>query len=312
MGTFKYMHKYYNNLYKNGEFDTDGVIQYFRANLFYSAEIRTSMLKRLYSTVIEQKFMNEFAMTYIKDSNLSVRDIIERYNNGRAEADRINDSTGRSRIIYCSQIVNKAFPDVEVAEHEKKTNIVEWLMTHKTMNIEDSTLALDKKAYDTFNEQLKEFEDRFDTRSNDFRRLSIIKIPRVDKVMELSDDDFEHLMKLLHPYSRHVLHNMEDALNDMNDAVGYLNFLMSSRSVLTDTDKERREAVYEWLGNEELNDYDKQYLDICKGVITSSGIKNLSESKDSTQENNKKEQLEEDFTIDDEESSIDGIDDIKE
>lgn len=247
MSTFKNMHKYYNNCYTDNIFDRDKLLKYFNDNKYYSSEEKVKILENVYETVLNISFMNEFSKTYIRNPHITVRDVVDIYNlTIKNESNKINESTGRSRIIYCSQKINRVFKDVEY--NREKYDIITWLFKKKTAfseNIQNEELD---KINQEFLRQINEFKDTYNkVRYKKNRKDLIIDLPKVTEVNEIEDDDFENFMEIIRPYSKNQVNIIQSVINNMEKEVGYYNYLMNNTN-LSKKDKERRGDIIRWLG----------------------------------------------------------------
>lgn len=247
MSTFKDMHKYYNNCYTDNLFDDNKLLEYFDNNSYYSSEKRVEILKEVYETVLNISFINEFSKEYIRNPHITIRDVVDNYNiTVKKEEDKVNESTGRSRIIYCSQRINKVFKDIEY--EREKYSIITWVFKKKTAFNENGYNEELNKIDNEFLRQLKEFKDTYSkVKYKKNKKDLIISLPEVTEVKEIEDDEFDNFMDILRPYSKNQINIVQSVINNMEKEVGYYNYLMNNTE-LSEKDIERKEDIIRWLG----------------------------------------------------------------
>lgn len=247
MSTFKNMHKYYNECYTNNNFDSEKVLKYFHNNNYYNVNKRVELLKDIYETVLDKDFMNEFGVEYIRNPHMTISDVVDKYNLSlENDEDKINENTGRSRIIYCSQKINKVFKEVEY--DRVKYDIITWIFKKKTSFNEIATMEKINEIDNIFLDQIKVFKCTYDKKKYKvYKRDLIIDLPKTDEIKEIEDDEFENFIEILRPYSKNQISIVQSVINNMTKEVGYFNYLINNTD-LSERDLERREDILRWLG----------------------------------------------------------------
>lgn len=245
---FQALHKYYDDCFDNGEFNIEKVSSEIIRDYKYNGEERARLLKSTYELVLNAKFMNSFTKEYLTHSNRNYDDIVNEYN-------EINDSnldlnSGRSRITFCQRRIADIFKCIRY--DNKDLNFLTWLMYGKAhMGIEDSEEK--KELRDKFIKQYMLFNDLYGSVIEIEKKDMLIKLPTCKKVSSLSEDKFNDFMEVIEPYSRFRLSVVQKAINEMTEEVGYLRYLMSRTSKLSEEDIERRNTILRWLGKDTIS-----------------------------------------------------------
>lgn len=242
MGAFKIAHQYYCDFFTNDAWDEEKAQA--RVGKYYTEE-RTDYIRKFYECLLNSKKMNEVGLMYVKHSNLSVRKVVDLYNEGLKESKRENPNTVKSRIILCANKVNNSFEDVTYTaltkNKEIKSDPLELIMTVKVVN--DSIYRAIREAEN----QIDKFIEMFDTSKNKKDYL-LFRMPAFAKVDSLSDYEFDNFFEIIRPYSRRQVEGVEMVMYDLKKEVGYFNYLMTPGVKLTEKDKERRDLILRWLG----------------------------------------------------------------
>ena len=248
---FLSLHKVYNDCFVNGKFNRDRVIENKVIDLEYESDFRIGMLESIFNLVLNSKIMNELAFEYMTNGHRTYEGCVEKWNKDHPD-NVIKISSGKNRIIYSARRINEIFDDIEI--DGKKYDIIQWLCDTKMfMGIKDSD---DKKGYkETFIKQFKVFNENCGEKIEIDKRDILLSIPTIEKNDSLSEEEFDNLMEVMRPYSRFVLNKVQEVLNSMEKEVGYLRFLMSKKSKLSNIDKDRRNQILLWLGKDVINDY---------------------------------------------------------
>ena len=242
MGAFKVAQENYCEFYTEGVWNEEKGKEKIGP---YFTEERLEYIHRFYECLLNSSKMNELGRMYIQHSNLSVRKVVELYNQKREKGKQLNPDTGKSRIIACANKVNNSFTDSKY-QNSKKNNL-EWIMGFEHFNEYNDELI--RILRDT-EEQIEQFIEMFDTTSKEKKEMIAIKVPAYAKVRNLSEDRFDNFLEIIRPYSKREMENVEEALKQMREEVGYYNFLMTPGVKLTEVDKERRDILLRWLGTE--------------------------------------------------------------
>ena len=247
MTMYKALHKYYEDCFSEGVFDPDKVIGNGLIDKHYNVEYRLKVLESIYKLVLEAKFNNDMSIYYLTHSSKTFDDCVLEHN--RLSGEDLNIKTGRSRMIYCSRKINEVFEEVECGTDNMC--IIDWLF-NKTyhMNIDDNEVK--SNIRDIFVGQLNRFNDMYGEQPTLGKKDILISMPPCKKVEELSDERFDEFMDIIRPYSREYMRHIQEEVNSMLDEVGYIKYLLSPKSELTDIDKERKNIVLRWLGKPEI------------------------------------------------------------
>ena len=240
MGAFKIAHQNYCDFFTGDVWDEFKARE--RIGVYYVEE-RLDVIHRFYDCLINSNKMNELGILYIKHSNLSVRTTVELYNRNKDENKQLNQDTAKSRIIACANKVNNSFERINY--EGKKYEALELLFYASAIN--ENRWKKIKQAMD----QVEQFIDLFDSTKKNKKEQIIIKIPAYAKVSSLSEDRFNDFMDIIRPYSQREMSIVEECLKQMQEEVGYYNFLLTPGAKLTSVDKERRDTILRWLNMEE-------------------------------------------------------------
>lgn len=255
MGAFKVAHQYYCDFFTNDAWDEEKAQA--KVGKYYTEE-RTDYIRKFYECLLNSKKMNEVGLMYVRHSNLSVRKVVELYNESLKESKRENPNTVKSRIILCASKVNNSFEDVTYKDSSKKKEIkidpLELIMTVRIVN--DSIYQAIREA----EEQIDRFVEMFDTSKNKKDYL-LFRMPTFAKVDSLSDYEFECFFDIIRPYSKRQVESVEMAMYELKKEVGYFNYLMTPGVKLTGVDKERRDTLLRWLGISTLDKEENQTED---------------------------------------------------
>ena len=77
MGAFKVAHQYYCDFFTNDAWDEEKAQA--KVGKYYTEE-RTDYIHKFYECLLNSKKMNEVGLMYVRHSNLSVRKVVELYN----------------------------------------------------------------------------------------------------------------------------------------------------------------------------------------------------------------------------------------
>lgn len=247
MSTFKSLHKFYSSCFDdNGNFCDDKAKTIIKSYAYYGND-RLSLLKNIYDSVLSAKFVNKFARLYITNSNMTVRDIGNFYNEKLPiGGELVKEATSRSQISNCSAKINDIFYDIEF--NRINYDIITWLLDSNTFRLDNDDEK--KRLKEEFLGQLNNFIELYIDKPIIDKRDLIITLPICSKINKINQEEFEEFMNIIRPYSRHEMKMIQDNMGEYVDCVGYLKYIMSPKSELTDIDKENRSDVLRWLGKE--------------------------------------------------------------
>lgn len=186
-------------------------------------ERRILYLKRLFSYLLDTSAINDFTKEYIR-SGLSESEA--------AGIRGINTSTAKSLIHYD----NKKMGDAAV-----------W---NETMSIVGFVVF---KA-DISEDEWQELEQRYKmiVRRTSKRLIQkkdiLINISTQEYAEEIDDKSFGDFLYTIAPYTVSNRKKNQKKVNDMTNAIGYFNYIMSDGMQLSEEDEKRRDKVMELLG----------------------------------------------------------------
>lgn len=247
MGAFKSIHKYYTSCYnEKNEFDDEKAKALIKSYMYYGDE-RLGILKSLYTSIMNSKFLNKFGRLYVMNSNMTFKDISDNYNEHLKEGEeKVNENTCIAQIAYCSKRVNEVFKDINFGK--KTFDIITWLLDSNTFRLDND---IEKQALKvTFLNQLNMFVDLYIDRPVLNRKDMLIRLPICERVKEIDQDRFNEFMELIKPYSRKALRETQAALDNYLDCVGYLKYIVANTSDLEQVDRNNKTIVLDWIGRE--------------------------------------------------------------
>lgn len=255
MGVFNTAHTYYGKFHKLGVWDEE--MAEAKIGEYYTEE-RKEYIHKFYDCLLNNCKLNELARLYITEGR-AVRATVEKYNEKVTDKKKVNDNTGKTRIIYCANKINNIFSNGNVyykdsyttVEEDKKnkkkgTDAIEWIIEADQISVDNNKVEL-----------LKECEKEIDNFINSFnyqkdcQNQLIINIPSVAKVENISEDKFDDFIEMITPYSKKVIARTQEIMNEMREEAGYYKYLMTPGVKLTETDRERRDQIISLLGLEE-------------------------------------------------------------
>ena len=270
MTMYKILHKYYEDCFTNGEFDREKVLNNDLINRSIDSEYRLSLLESIYKIVLGADFNNDMSLYYLTHSSKTFNDCVSEHN--RLNNDNLNIKTGRSRIIYCSRKINEIFEELE---YDGTTIcMVEWLFKDncfRGLELKESKVEL----RDLFLSQLNRFNDLYGEKLSIGRKELVISLPSCKKVSELSEERFNEFMDIIRPYSREYMRHVQEEVNSMIEEVGYIKYLLSPKSELTNEDKERRSIILRWLGKPDMYETTVSSTNNDENIIDKNDIESL-------------------------------------
>lgn len=210
------MNAFYNRLYELDMW-SDSAAEHLLAYR-NDKERRILYLKRLFTYILDTSAMNDFIKEYIR-SGLSESDA--------ARVHGINTSTAKSLIHYANNKMGEA------AIWSDSMSIVSFVIF---------------KA-DISEDEWQELEHRF---KNIIRRISKRLIQKKDVLLnistkeyseEIDDRTFDDFINTIAPYTVSNRKKSQKKVNDMKQAIGYFNYIMSDGVQLSEEDEKRRNKV---------------------------------------------------------------------
>lgn len=77
--------------------------------------------------------------------------------------------------------------------------------------------------------------------------MLLVNLSNKEYCKQVSDDDFNVLLSLLEPYFTSVRSDKQQKINEMAEAVGYFNYIMTPGVGLSDKDIQRREKIMKFI-----------------------------------------------------------------
>lgn len=256
MRMFQALHKSYNDLFTDGQFDREKIIENGLVDPNYNTEQRLFLLESVYKMILNSNSINSFTKYYITDGTKTYEETVNKYNKNHAD-DVVNLSSGKNRITDGQSKIKNCFPVIKYNKVE--LNFITWLLYDAAhMGLDSDTEKQELRA--EFMRQYNSFRDKYGEPIQVSKRDVVINIPTYDKVSGLTDEEFNQFMELIQPYSRYVIQQTQDKIDSMVNAVGYFRYLMSKTSQLSELDIERKNKVLAWLGKG-ITEYENTVMD---------------------------------------------------
>lgn len=216
----KYIHAFYQDgvwvdspiLVYNGKAVDPDVIEY---------------LRELFLLFLESRFLSDYTKIYLKSPLSSMRQVFELYNESHSLLDRVNRSTAFSNIQYDKKKLKPYFP----------SDCLSHLMGQKERYLEDMRKTLEQL-------ELKYYEDK------EYREALLVKIPKESLRKDISEKDWNRLLRFLKTYSKKAKGEIEKGeWKRYGGLFGYYHFLILGKR-LNAEEKERLKEIREILGLE--------------------------------------------------------------
>lgn len=210
------MNSFYKRLYEEGVW-SDNAAEHLLAYR-NDKERRILYLKRLFSYILDTSDINDFTKAYIR-SGLSESDA--------ARVHGINTSTAKSLIHY----TNKKIEDA--AQWDKNTSIVGFVIFKADIS-EDEWQELEQRYKTIIRQTSKRLIQKKDI---------LINISTKEYSEEIDDESFDDFINTIAPYTVSRRKKSQKKVNDMKQAIGYFNYIMSDGAQLGEEDEKRREIL---------------------------------------------------------------------
>lgn len=210
------MNSFYNRLYELDMW-SDSAAEHLLAYR-NDKERRILYLKRLFTYILETSDMNDFTKEYIR-SGLSESDA--------ARVHGINTSTAKSLIHY----INKKIEDA--AQWDKNMSIVGFVIFKADIS-EDEWRELEQRYKNIIRQTSKRLIQKKDI---------LINISTKEYSEEIDDESFDDFINTIAPYTVSNRKKSQKKVNDMKQAIGYFNYIMSDGAQLGGEDEKRREIL---------------------------------------------------------------------
>lgn len=251
MGTFRDLHKYYVNCFDDsGKFNKEKAKNIF-GGIQHQGDKRLTILERVYAVILNSEFTDNLLKSYITNSNMTLEEAGELYNNTLEENQRLSKSVLNNRLYYISRKVNDIFIDLKI--NGKNYNIVTWVTDGNMFNDFDDEK---KDIANQFTDQIRQFVEKYIDKPESKDAFLLIKIPKYERVSSVDKDRFNEFLEIIHPYSKVVRNKIQEQFENYREEIGYFRHLMSQKAELSDEEKEIKRSILRWLGDykEELGD----------------------------------------------------------
>ena len=210
------MNSFYNRLYELDMW-SDSAAEHLLAYR-NDKERRILYLKRLFTYILDTSAMNDFIKEYIR-SGLSESDA--------ARVHGINTSTAKSLIHYANNKMGEA------AIWSDSMSIVSFVIFKADIS-EDEWCELEQRYKNIIRQTSKRLIQKKDI---------LINISTKEYSEEIDDESFDDFINTIAPYTVSRRKKSQKKVNDMKQAIGYFNYIMSDGAQLGEEDEKRREIL---------------------------------------------------------------------
>lgn len=210
------MNSFYNRLYELDMW-SDSAAEHLLAYR-NDKERRILYLKRLFTYILDTSAMNDFIKEYIR-SGLSESDA--------ARVHGINTSTAKSLIYYANNKMGEA------AIWSDSMSIVSFVIFKADIS-EDEWQELEQRYKTIIRQTSKRLIQKKDI---------LINISTKEYSEEIDDESFDDFINTIAPYTVSRRKKSQKKVNDMKQAIGYFNYIMSDGAQLGEEDEKRREIL---------------------------------------------------------------------
>lgn len=210
------MNSFYNRLYELDMW-SDSAAEHLLAYR-NDKERRILYLKRLFTYILDTSTMNDFIKEYIR-SGLSESDA--------ARVHGINTSTAKSLIHYANNKMGEA------AIWSDSMSIVSFVIFKADIS-EDEWCELEQRYKNIIRQTSKRLIQKKDI---------LINISTKEYFEEIDDESFDDFINTIAPYTVSRRKKSQKKVNDMKQAIGYFNYIMSDGAQLGEEDEKRREIL---------------------------------------------------------------------
>lgn len=210
------MNSFYNRLYELDMW-SDSAAEHLLAYR-NDKERRILYLKRLFTYILDTSTMNDFIKEYIR-SGLSESDA--------ARVHGINTSTAKSLIHYANNKMGEA------ARWSDSMSIISFVIFKADIS-EDEWCELEQRYKNIIRQTSKRLIQKKDI---------LINISTKEYSEEIDDESFDDFINTIAPYTVSRRKKSQKKVNDMKQAIGYFNYIMSDGAQLGEEDEKRREIL---------------------------------------------------------------------
>lgn len=210
--------EFYPDFFNRGHKDVQSACELLK----YKNELekRLEYIYRVYKFLLNEEKMNKVTVEWIKN-NKSIEET--------ARLLGIGFNNAKSQVTYCNKIV-KEYLSLD------NTNMLRFVIMSENISkghwqmLNDS---LDKLIYDKSKKHMS--------------NMLLVNLSNKEYCKQVSDDDFNVLLSLLEPYFTSVRSIKQQRINEMAEAVGYFNYIMTPGVRLSEKDIQRREKIMKFI-----------------------------------------------------------------
>lgn len=249
------------------------------------SEGRVDLLKNITDLVLNTNIISEETKIYLKDRNIKVSQVNEIINERRKEKKEAIEKKLGNSINY------DEYKEVSVNSTQSKITYDRQRL-EKMLGSDILTNIIHQRAYN-----IEEYQIKVGKLLEKYKNITSL---REELVLNLKEDcynkeyngDFKQdSIKLLKPYIKSEIKQVEKEINNNLDFVGYFNYLLSGVTCSTEKDKENRAFLRALLKGEEINTPEEAETKIEEGSLPEDGSEqeNISDSTDNNNLNLDKE-----------------------
>lgn len=240
------------------------------------SEGRVDLLKNITDLVLNTNIISEETKIYLKDRNIKVSQVNEIINERRKEKkEAIEKKLGNSinydeyKEVSVNSTQSKITYDRQRLEKMLGSDILTNIIYQRAYNIEEYQIKVGKLL-----EKYKNITS--------LREELVLNLKEDCYNKEYNGDFKQDSIKLLKPYIKSEIKQVEKEINNNLDFVGYFNYLLSGVTCSTEKDKENRAFLRALLKGEEINTPEEAETKIEEGSLPEDGSEqeNISDSTD--------------------------------
>lgn len=240
------------------------------------SEGRIDLLKNITDLVLNTNIISEETKIYLKDRNIKVSQVNEIINERRKEKkEAIEKKLGNSinydeyKEVSVNSTQSKITYDRQRLEKMLGSDILTNIIYQRAYNIEEYQIKVGKLL-----EKYKNIAS--------LREELVLNLKEDCYNKEYNGDFKQDSIKLLKPYIKSEIEQVEKEINNNLDFVGYFNYLLSGVTCSTEKDKENRAFLRALLKGEEVNTPEEAETKIEEENLPEDGSEqeNISDSTD--------------------------------
>lgn len=229
------------------------------------SEGRVDLLKNITDLVLNTNIISEETKIYLKDRNIKVSQVNEIINERRKEKkEAIEKKLGNSinydeyKEVSVNSTQSKITYDRQRLEKMLGSDILTNIIYQRAYNIEEYQIKVGKLL-----EKYKNITS--------LREELVLNLKEDCYNKEYNGDFKQDSIKLLKPYIKSEIKQVEKEINNNLDFVGYFNYLLSGVTCSTEKDKENRAFLRALLKGEEINTPEEAKTKIEEGSLPEGG-----------------------------------------